>query len=111
MGEGSPQPTPTACIVVDEQIVGWIDYDIDGDWLEAGEVNIGYSVFAQHRGQGYGARALELLVRHLKVHTEFATATLLIDPMNGPSLALAAKAGFVRHDEVDGQWLLKRSDL
>lgn len=51
---GSDNPRPTACIVVAEQVVGWVKYDRDADhdWLGDGEMNVGYFVFAEYRGNG-----------------------------------------------------------
>ena len=102
LGEGSPDPRPTACVVVDDVVVGWVDYDRDRTWLEPDEVNVGYNVFAPYRGNGYATRAVQLLLRHLAVDTEWRTATLLIDPANDRSLALAARAGFARCGDLDG---------
>lgn len=102
LGEGDPQPRPTACVVVDGLVVGWVDYDRDRVWLEPDEVNIGYNVFAEFRGNGYASRAVRLLMRHLAVDTEWRTATLLIDPANERSLALAERTGFTRVGDLDG---------
>ena len=66
MGEGSPDPRPTAIIEVDREVdraggivVGWVDRDHDAlhTWLEPHECNVGYHVFAAHRGQGIAQRA------------------------------------------------------
>ncbi len=44
IGEGSPNPEPTAIVLnPDNQIVGWIDYDLERAWLAGGEVNNGYN--------------------------------------------------------------------
>ena len=90
------------------EVVGWVDYDTDREWLQAGEVNIGYNVFARHRGNGYASRALELLIRYLDESTVFHTATLRIDPANAASLAVAARSDFVPSGDVDGSQYFKR---
>ena len=108
MGAGAEQPAPTACIVVADQVVGWVDYDVDRAWLAEGEVNVGYNVFAPHRGCGYATRAVELLLQHLADDTPYDTATLLIDPQNDRSLALARRARFDPHGELDGNLYWKR---
>jgi RimJ/RimL family protein N-acetyltransferase len=108
LGPGSAQPQPTACIVVDDEIVGWVDYDTELDRLGPGEVNVGYNVFAQHRGAGHGTRAVQLLMHHLAVRTDRHTATLLIKPGNDRSLALAERARFVAEPDVDGDRFFTR---
>ena len=109
MGEGDANPSPVACVVVDDEIVGWVDYDVERSWLLPGEVNVGYSVFAPHRGNGYATRAVALLLQHLAQDTAYDTATLLIDAANERSLALARRAGFDAHGELDGNRYWKRS--
>ena len=109
LGEGSTEPQPTGCIVVGGAVAGWVDVDVDRSWLEAGEVNVGYNVFAPHRGAGYATRAVQLLLHHLAVGTEHRTATLLIDPDNHRSLALAARARFDRCGDLDGNPYFKRA--
>jgi RimJ/RimL family protein N-acetyltransferase len=109
LGAGSRSPQPTACIVVGDEVVGWVDYDADRSWLLPGEVNVGYNVFADHRGRGYASRALELLLHHLAGSTECNTATLLIDPRNERSLAVAARTGFKRCGDLNGNPYFKRS--
>ena len=109
MGEGAAKPAPVACIVVDGAVVGWVDYDVDRSWLEPGEVNVGYNLFAAHRGNGYASRAVELLLQHLAEDTAFDTATLLIDPANERSLALARRCRFTLVGDLDGNPYWKRS--
>jgi RimJ/RimL family protein N-acetyltransferase len=93
---------PLACLVVDGEVVGWIDYDVARPWLERGEVNIGYFVLAPHRRKGYATRALELLLAYLGDETDYLVATLLIDTRNERSLALARRAGFTQVDDIGG---------
>jgi RimJ/RimL family protein N-acetyltransferase len=64
---------------VGEELVGWVDYDRDSehDWLEPGEVNVGYYLFPAARGKGYASRAVELLLAHLGRETEHKVATLV----------------------------------
>ena len=109
LGAGTESPSPTGCIVVGREVVGWVDYDVDRQWLEPGEVNVGYNVFALHRGKGYATRALELLLQHLEANTPYRTATLLIDPQNGRSVAVAARTRFAAKGELNGQMYFTRS--
>jgi Acetyltransferase (GNAT) domain len=102
LGEGDPRPHPIACITVDGEVVGWVDYDHERSWLEDDEVNIGYNLFAASRGHGYATAAVKLLMRHLATETSWRVATLLIDPENARSLALAERAGFNRVNDLDG---------
>src|SRR6266581_17553 len=88
LGPGSEDPSPVACILVEAEVVGWVDYDVGRDWLEPGEVNVGYYLFPAARGKGYASRAVDLLLLHLGRDTEHTVATLLIDPENDRSLSL-----------------------
>jgi RimJ/RimL family protein N-acetyltransferase len=102
LGPGDAEPRPAACIVIDDLVVGWVDYDDERPWLEADEVNVGYNVFQPFRGNGYATRAVRLLMRHLAIDTEWQVATLLIAPDNARSLALARRAGFEPAGDLDG---------
>lgn len=102
LGEGDDDPSPTACIVVDGGVVGWVDFDLDRAWLEPDEINVGYNVFADHRGHGYASRAVKLLLHRLALDAPHTTATLLIHPENRRSLAMAERTGFRRHGDLDG---------
>ena len=105
MGDGSPDPRPTFCIVVDDTVVGWVDHDAPGaqTWLADDEVNVGYALHPDHRGNGYASRAVQLLVHHL-AHTGVArTATVAIDFDNAGSLAVAQRCGFAEHGTVVGE--------
>ena len=71
---------------------------------------LGYYAFAPHAGNGYMREAMRLLLRlafgPLKLHRVEAN----IQPANGPSLALARGAGFVREGfsprylKIGGRW-------
>jgi RimJ/RimL family protein N-acetyltransferase len=108
LGPGSPCPDPTGCVVAGGQVVGWVDYDAGRPWLDRSAVNIGYNVFAAHRGRGYATRAVRLLVHQLALQARVSNATLLIHPDNRRSLAVARRAGFAMAGVVNGQPLLSR---
>lgn len=93
LGPGETEPRPTACIVVRGEVVGWVDYDTDHEWLEPDEVNLGYSVFAPHRRRGYAHRAVLLLAAWLAHNTDAQRASLLIDDENAASLGVARAVG------------------
>jgi RimJ/RimL family protein N-acetyltransferase len=101
LGPGAETPSPVACIWVDGALVGWVDYDLEHDWLSPGEVNVGYYLFPGARGKGYASRAVELLLGHLRRNTEHSVATLVIRPGNTRSLNLAHRLGFVQKGELE----------
>ena len=101
LGPGSENPSPTACVWVDDELVGWVDYDLEHDWLRPGEVNVGYYLFPAARGNGYASRAVELLLLHLSRSTQHTAATLAIEPDNVRSVRLARRLGFVEEREFE----------
>jgi RimJ/RimL family protein N-acetyltransferase len=101
-GPRAETPRPSACIWVRDELVGWVDYDLEHDWLEPGEVNLGYYLFPGAGGKGYASRAVELLLQHLSRNTEHTVATLLIRPENSRSLRLARRLGFLQKGELEG---------
>lgn len=109
LGPGGPDDEPTACIVVGAEVVGWVDYDRDRAWLQAGEVNVGYCIFGPHWGCGYATRAVQLLMHHLALQGTLQTATLLIDPHNRLSLRVAERSRFSACGVIDGQRYFKRA--
>jgi RimJ/RimL family protein N-acetyltransferase len=106
-GVGSDEPAPTACVTAGGEVVGWVDHE-PAAWLTAGESNIGYYLFGPQRGRGLATRALALLLHRMALEGRQHTATLLIDPANTSSLAVAARRRFVLRGTRDGQQLLER---
>lgn len=111
LGPGAEKPQPVACVWVDEELVGWVDYDVEHDWLGPGEVNVGYYLFPGARGKGYASRAVELLLAHLRRDTEHTVATLTIDPGNVRSLGLARRLGFEEKGKHERGLLFTRQVL
>jgi RimJ/RimL family protein N-acetyltransferase len=93
LGPGDNSPRPTACVLVEGNVVGWVDYDSDQAWLKAAEVNVGYNIFPPQRRRGYAARAVTLLVQHLAMSTGIERAYLAIDAENAGSLGVARAVG------------------
>ena len=98
MGDGSADPRPTAIIEVEGEVVGWVDHDGYGrqdgrDWLLPGQCNVGYHVFAPHRGRGIASRAVRLLLELLRADGDLREATFLVDAENEPSLRVARAVG------------------
>jgi len=108
LGPGAEEPRPVACIWVGDKLVGWVDYDLDHDWLQPGQVNVGYCLFPDARRKGYASRAVKLLLLHLKRDTEYTVATLVIHRENVRSLGLARRLGFVPAGEVKGDLFFTR---
>ena len=65
-------------------------------------------MFAAARGQGYATRAVTLLLEHLAEQPDIDTATVLVDPENLRSLAVATRAGFAVQGTVAGSVYLTR---
>ena len=100
MGAGSDDPRPTAVIEVDGEVVGWVDHDGPDahPWLAPNQCNLGYHVFAPHRGRGCASSAVRLLLEQLAAEARLTEATFLIDADNEPSLRVAAAVGAVERD-------------
>jgi RimJ/RimL family protein N-acetyltransferase len=93
-------------VIVDGEVVGWVDYDTGPEWLKPREVNVGYNIFAAHRRRGYATRAVKLLLRHVAESTESERAYLDIDAENAGSLRVARAVGAVeveRHQNDRGR--------
>jgi RimJ/RimL family protein N-acetyltransferase len=102
MGDGSPDPRPTAVIEFGGEVVGWVDHDHDDThtWLEPHECNVGYVVFAAHRGRGYASRAVRLLLDGLAGDGTYRMATFLVDAENEASLRVTAAVGAIERERL-----------
>jgi RimJ/RimL family protein N-acetyltransferase len=101
LGPGAENPSPVACVWAGDELVGWVDYDLEHEWLGPGQVNVGYYLFPAARGKGYASRAVELLLMHLARDTPHTVATLVIHAGNARSLALARRLGFAQQGEME----------
>ena len=108
LGPGAESPSPVACVWVDDELVGWVDYDVEHEWIRPDEVNVGYYLFPSAKRKGHASRAVKLLLLHLSRDTEYAVATLLIHPENDRSLRLARRLGFVERGEIEGELFFAR---
>ena len=109
MGPGSDDPRPTACIIRDGEVIGWVDHGTGQEWLSHGEVNVGYNVFASHRRKGYASRAVMLLLHRIAIEGEYQTASVVIDRGNVGSLRVAARARFDGRREMGKNDFLARA--
>ncbi len=75
-----------------------------------GRAELGYTVFAPWRRQGFAIEAIRAMLR-FAASRGTRSVFLSISPSNGPSLALAERLGFrqvgVQVDEIDGTELIE----
>ncbi len=87
--------------VASETLVGFAEARLAAPYLEPGQVNISYGVFAAWRGRGLAGRALELVAGYVRGATDARELVLLIAPENAASIRVAEKAGFSPRGEVE----------
>lgn len=76
------------------RLVGGVDVDeIDHD---AGTGDVGYWVAAESRGNGYAAAAVALVAGWALGDLDLRRLTLLAEPENAASIAVAERAGFTK---------------
>jgi RimJ/RimL family protein N-acetyltransferase len=78
--------------------------DVHDGELHYGRADLALWVAPGHRGHGLGSAALALAGRWLIEEAGLARVQLFIEPGNGPMLATAATAGFVREGVLRGYW-------
>jgi RimJ/RimL family protein N-acetyltransferase len=96
----------------DPEARGWWAWVATVDGVEVGNagfggrpgedrrLTVGYAVHEEHRGHGYATELLELLTAWALARPEVDVVRATIRPDNGPSLRVAAKAGYVHDGET-----------
>jgi RimJ/RimL family protein N-acetyltransferase len=74
---------------VDDVLVGHVDCDLANPHVPAGEANISYTIWPEHRGRGHASAAARLVLRFVADHTGAREAHVLVDPGNEASLRVA----------------------
>ena len=78
------------------------------------KVEVGYSVWPEHRRQGYAQEAVEALFNWASREHGIRRFVASVGPWNAPSLGLVRKLGFVQTgvqiDELDGEELVFELD-
>jgi RimJ/RimL family protein N-acetyltransferase len=76
-------------------------------------LELGYTVFPEHRRLGYAVEAAEALMTYARAEHTVRRFVLSVSPENAPSLGMAEKMGFKRcgeqWDEEDGlEWVFEK---
>lgn len=91
-------------VLPDRSLIGHIGFHGPPD--EKGVVELGYTIFEPWRRSGYASEAARRLMRWARDTHDVRHFRVSIAPDNAPSLAMAARLGFVRTgeqmDEIDG---------
>jgi RimJ/RimL family protein N-acetyltransferase len=103
-------PVPRAAVIIgDHQTSGWIGYDERSRLVGTRDVHVRCDLPADLRSNGYGGRAVHLLLHHLATRTAYRTAVLRCTVDDAGMLEVAATAGFATCAAHDGARLLARS--
>lgn len=104
----------------DDLVIGHIGFHArpDAAYLRErvpGGVELGYTIFAPYRGNGYGQEACASMMQWARGFAGVQRFVLSISPANAASLAIAGKLGFrqigEQMDEVDGLELVFAASL
>jgi RimJ/RimL family protein N-acetyltransferase len=96
-------PGPKWCFSGDlaaTRYVVYVDCETASPELPAGAANISYACHPAHRGRGYTARAVRLVVRFLVEHTSATEIHFRIVPDNEASRRVALAVGAEHRDRV-----------
>lgn len=87
----------------DEALVGYVTFE--HTVADVDELNLGYFVYPEFRGKGYGSEALRLFVEYLfGVRRDMNRAALYIHPDNASSIRLAERCGFTYEGRIREGW-------
>jgi ribosomal-protein-alanine N-acetyltransferase len=87
----------------DEALVGYVSFEHAG--ADVDEINVGYFIYPEFRGQGYGSEATRLFVEFLfATRRDMNRAALYIHPDNVASIRLAERCGFTREGRIREGW-------
>lgn len=89
--------------VREDALTGSIEVQLDKAFLAAGQANIAYGLYPSWRGRGYATRAVLLVVRYLRGHTDVREALILTSTLNRVSAAVAVRAGFRPAGQLDDE--------
>jgi len=97
---------PIGMVIDGDEIVGWVGYGADREWLTDGEVQVRYHFANPLCCDGHAVRAVHLLMHHLATRARYHTAVLQADPRDSHSLAVAVATRFTCRDA--GEYLFAR---
>jgi len=88
-------------------LIGVVGIQSDKSYLEPGDVNLTYGLYAPWRGQGLATRAVALAIDVAIKRFDPERLVIRVDPANEPSAAVAQRLGFCywcnTTDEDDGE--------
>jgi RimJ/RimL family protein N-acetyltransferase len=100
-GFGAGPKWAFAADLADASYVAYVDCDLANPHVPLGDANISYTAHPAFRGQGNVSRAVRLVAAFLRDHTGAASAHIIIDEANEPSLRVARAVGAAR----TGRWI------
>jgi RimJ/RimL family protein N-acetyltransferase len=86
-------PGPKWSFAVDIHDVAYVDCGLANNHIPTGQANIAFAANPAFRGRGYVSRAVRLVLRFLKDHTNASEAHIVVDTENVASLRVARTVG------------------
>ena len=84
------------CDALTGDLAGTVEVQLAAPDLAPGQANLSYGVFPRHRGRGFAARGVELVLPWLAANTATTLAVIRVDPANVHSMRVPEAAGFRR---------------